>query len=145
MGNNCCSQASEKTDINTKKKLAPRSKHGATTNGAEHEDLLFSNEAVVAQDIDGSLYSDFDTKTNQTLDDTDEETDWETYEKDVTFERKGNAINMFKEHILEEAIKHASEELQRVFKVYGPLKVKPKDIPEELNVNEVEFRQEGYK
>lgn len=106
---------------------------------------MFSDQTVVAQDINGSLYSDFDQQSNQTFDSEDEETDWETFEKDVTFERKGKAVNMFKEHILEEAVKHATEEMQQVFQHYGPLKIKPKDIPEEINQAEVEFRQEGYK
>jgi hypothetical protein len=75
----------------------------------------------------------------------DDETDWESYEKDVTFERKGHATQMFKTEILEEVIGRASKELNSIFKQYGPLKIKPKDVPKEIHSDEVEFRHEGYK
>ena len=60
-------------------------------------------------------------------------------------ERKGNAKPMFKKHIIEEAIEQGPQDLKKVYKQYGPCKIKPKDIPDEVNFDDVEFRQEGYK
>ena len=118
--------------------MAPRSKGAQNTND---EEILFDDETVVAQGIEGDLYSDFDS----TVSEEGEETDWEHYERDVTFGRKGNAVNMFKESIVEEALKHASKELRSVYLQFGPLKIKPKDVPSEMSDLDVEFRQEGYK
>ncbi len=50
---------------------------------------------------------------------------------------------MFRAEILSEAMKKAKKELKKVFKQYGPAKVKHQDLPKELNPDEVEFRQEG--
>lgn len=115
------------------------------TGQIQKEDLVFNEETVVTQDIEGSLYSDFESEKSEIEDNADEDTDWENYEKDVTFARKGKAKNMFKKHIVDEAIQHGSEELRQMFKKYGQLKIKPKDVPEELNQNEIEFRNEGIK
>lgn len=145
MGSNCCSQEGEKKEITTRSKSGLRARNGVGTAKTD-DNLMFGIEHTLAQDISGSLYSDFEEDPEDSTGDTeDEETDWESYEKDVTFSRKGKALPMFKEHIVEEAIKHASDELRNVYKQYGPLRIKPKDVPNDINMDDIEFRQEGYK
>lgn len=126
--------------MNTKRKLAPRAKNGVGSSAIEKDDLLFNDENVVAQTIEGSLYSDFDETEHSSDDYEDSETDWENYDKDVTFTRKSKAVNMFKEHIIEEALSYATPELKKIYKQYGPLKIKSKDVPIEISEDEIEFK-----
>lgn len=140
MGANCCSNAKDKPELNTRRKLPPRQK-GAEV--IQNDDLLFGEETVVTKGIEGDLYSDFGSV--KSTEDEDSDTDWESYERDVAFSRKGRAVNMFKQEILDEAIEHATPELKKVFEKFGPLKTKPKDVPAVINKAEIEYRNNGCK
>ena len=139
-GANCCSNSKENREINVQRKLTQ--KHKGAENIKE-EDLLFKDEEIVTQGIDCDLYSDFSSTKGDS--ESEEETDWEIYEKDLTLERKGEAKNMFKKEIIKETLEHAPKELRKVYKQYGQVKVKTRDIPEEIKEDEIEFRREGIK
>ena len=114
-GANCCSNSKEKKEINVQRKITSKHKGAATIN---NEDLLFKEEEIVAQGIDYDLYSDF-SSTHDDSEESEEETDWESYEKDVTFNRKGSSKSMFKEEIISEILEHASKELRKIYKQRG--------------------------
>jgi hypothetical protein len=140
MGANCCSNDKDKTELYTQRKVTQKQK-GA--NDIENDDLLFGDEYVVIKGIEGDLYSDYGSVNSS--DDEDSDTNWECNERDLTFTRRGKVVNMFKLDILDEALEFATPELREVFEKYGPLKTMPIDIPVELNIDEIEYRNEGCK
>ena len=96
MGSNCWSQTEDKPEVNTQRKISLKSKHGAQN--IEQDDLHFKEDCITTQYIQSELYSVKNDDPNEDV--YDEETDWENYDKDVTLERKGATINMFKSDII---------------------------------------------
>lgn len=138
MGQNCCSQADGQRDINTGRKIRSKSKAGAEA--LESQDLLFNETNMTVEPIDNhELYSDFSVEDEGS--DSGDATDWDNYINDVTFVRKGNSKPIFNEDIIQLALESASPELRKWHLAKGPLNIKPKDVPEDVNDDEVEFKK----
>ena len=58
---------------------------------------------------------------------------------------KGMQNQCLKNISLKKLLSKALKTWNKVYKQYGPCKIKPKDIPDEANFDDVEFRHEGYK
>jgi hypothetical protein len=118
--------------------MAPKSKHCAGV--IEQDDLAFNLDNTTTEEIQCDLYSEFsDHETNTEADSNNDDTDWENYEEDLTIDRKGKSKNMFKDKIYEIALANAPADLKEAFEFKGPFKVKQKDIPPEINTDEVDF------
>ena len=91
------------------------------------------------------MYSPQPEEDETTDDKENEETDWEHYDQDVTLTRKGKAKSMFNKEIIKAILENVGDDLKRVYKKVGLCKIKPRDIPKELNLEEIEFKHEAYK
>ena len=136
---------SDQNNSDTFRKMGPKSnKKGSTI--IEQDELVFNIENSSIHEIQGDLYSDFSENENNIEDELQwDDTDWEYYDKDLTIERKGKWKNMFKEHIYDIVLNQVRPEILDIFHMKGPLKVKPKDIPPQINQNEIEFNHHECK
>jgi len=82
---------------------------------------------------DCTLYSDFSEEGS------DNDTDYEN--EKITLKRNGYSKNMFDESIIKEVLKFSCQEVQDQFNKYGPFKIKPKDVPQEIidNMPNIEY------
>ena len=139
MGANWCSPTETINHADTNRKIQPKAKHGAEN--LEPDELLFNEENITTDVIESDLYSEFSENMEDTDNNEDgEETDWDNYANDVTFDRKGVTKNMFKQELIDEALELASDELKKLWLEKGPLQIKQKDVPEEIDPDEIEFK-----